>query len=631
MQATVLRTHQDVLEAQPGLYVVRSGNEAYWPAMALVEAGFAEFKGEIYDGRSRIVTLQVTTQPPADEISGPDDEYTHSIKIGREFLVAALKEYSDWPLKWWREAVQNSVDAGARHVQLSTEKLPDGNILVVCDDDGSGMDRDTILDKFLMLGGTTKIADGKTAGGFGVAKSLLILPWISWRIHSRDTMVEGAGIDYKPHSAPMRVGTRLEVIMPPDKTTDGAIAIGFLEKCYLPEVHFTVNDIRIHAALAGGHLVSQVPDGADVFFVPADNVQSYLYVRSHGLYMFSIYVGQIPGYIITELTAPSIEILTSNRDGFRNEVGSKGRQVYNALNTLAEKIAKDNMSALKNKQGLIRQKFEGSGRFRARCLAASLMEQVGPTHTGLLSVTDTEAVLQTIGKYVQQQEDDDRASQPLTRLPSADSAQAMLDQKFLGPNHIEAALRQLVWEPDFYVMNDIEGYKVPKKFFPATMTPTVLKLAKTWTELCRYVLMQLGSDVKFGVGFHFSSSIAASALTEEGQEGPEPWLMLNPHKDMWSPKEIWRPTVDADLKWLYAAAIHESTHVADNISYHDESFAAALTRNMAKCTDGYRKIKSIVAGIRMRGGRREDIPEELPPTPEVSARYESSAAGTYKA
>jgi hypothetical protein len=144
---------------------------------------------------------------------------------------------------------------------------------------------------------------------------------------------------------------------------------------------------------------------------------------------------------------------------------------------------------------------------------------------------------------------------------------------------------------------------VPKKFFPQTMTPTVLKLAKTWVELCRYVMMQLGSEEHFGVGFVFSDSAAAMAITDEDREGErEKWLMLNPHKDMnVRSKEIWRPAQDADLKWLYAAAIHEATHIADRISYHDESFASALTRNMAKCADGYRKIRSIAAGIRARG------------------------------
>jgi len=201
-----------------------------------------------------------------------------------------------------------------------------------------------------------------------------------------------------------------------------------------------------------------------------------------------------------------------------------------------------------------------------------------------------------VGDYARGEED------KLQSMPSPAVATAMLDQKFLGPNHLEAAVKQLVWEPDFFLVNEIDGFTVPKKFFPATMTPTILKLAKTWTELCRYVMMQLGSEEHFGVGFVFSDSMAAAAITDEDREGrDERWLMLNPFKDMKSQTEVWRPAQDHDLKWIYAAAIHEATHIADRISYHDESFASALTMNMAKCADGYRKIRQIAAGIRTRG------------------------------
>jgi hypothetical protein len=188
-------------------------------------------------------------------------------------------------------------------------------------------------------------------------------------------------------------------------------------------------------------------------------------------------------------------------------------------------------------------------------------------------------------------------------------AEIMLDQKFLGSDHLEAALKQLVWQPDFYIVNDIEGYKVPKKFYPETMTPTVLKLAKVWVELCRYVLVQLGSSRQYGVGFHFDTTLAASYI----RDGEEEWLMLNPHRDMRERKEIWR-TTDADLKWLYAAAIHECTHMVDRLADHDEPFSSALTRNMAKCADGYRKIRQIAAGIKMRGA-----PELTPEKPKKSA------------
>ncbi len=164
-----------------------------------------------------------------------------------------------------------------------------------------------------------------------------------------------------------------------------------------------------------------------------------------------------------------------------------------------------------------------------------------------------------------------------------------------------------MWKPDFFVINEIENWKVPKKFFPETMTPRVFKLAKTWTELVRFVLIQLGSTTNFGVGFQFSTETAASAIEDENEDGEkESWIMLNPFKDFSRRDKIWSPSKDDDLDWLYAAAIHEATHVADNIERHDESFAAALTINMARCARGQRKIRQIAASVRGRGGIETD-------------------------
>jgi hypothetical protein len=65
-------------------------------------------------------------------------------------------------------------------------------------------------------------------------------------------------------------------------------------------------------------------------------------------------------------------------------------------------------------------------------------------------------------------------------------------------------------------------------------------------------------------------------------------------------KDPWVPTKAADLKWLYALAVHECTHMADGIDYHDESFASAMTHNMARCAAGFTRAKRIVAGIKLR-------------------------------
>ena len=594
MEAAVLETAQQAIGAVPGIYVVRSGSDTYFPVMGFIEAGHAEFLGETYDGDGRLVTVRITTEPHRTTREylgrlreGPEQR---TITIGPEFFITALKDYNDWPLKWWREAVQNAVDAGGRTIALSAVKQSDDAMLVSCDDDGRGMDEETIIKRFLVLGATTKTVPSGAAGGLGKAKELLLLPWIAWRVHSRDTLVEGVGIDYTVKRAAMRQGTRLDVVMPPDKLTDAPIALGFLQKCNLPGIQFTVNGEPARADLAGASLVETIPDKAEVYFTPADNKQSYIYVRARGLFMFQSYVGEVPGFILAELTAPSIEVLTANRDGFRDY------RVAHAIDRLGERIAKDNLSALKNKQGLIRQKFEGTGKFRAKERAATLLEQVGAYGSGQLPQQAAEALVAVVGDYAQHEEE------KLQAMPAPAVAAVMLDQRFSGPNHLEAAIKQLAWEPDFFLVNEIEGFIVPKKFYPATMTPTILKLAKTWVELCRYVMMQLGSSEPFGAGFVFSTDHGAEAITDEDREGrDEKWIMLNPFKDVHARRELLRPANDADLKWLYAAAIHEATHIADRMTYHDESFAAALTRNMAKCADGYRKIRAIAAGIRTRG------------------------------
>jgi Histidine kinase-, DNA gyrase B-, and HSP90-like ATPase len=613
VEAIILQTRQDVALARPGVrpYVVQSGSDAYFPAMALIEDRSAQMLGEAFTAAGHIVTLRVLRASAVAEalvaeapLENPPPIY-HTMTMGPEMFAAIFREYSDWAFAWWREAVQNSVDAGAHNITLGTRTNPDQTVTVWCDDDGSGMDQETMIQKFLAFSGTTKTSTSGTAGGFGEAKKLLVLPWISWRIHTRNVLTEGVGSATKITETTERRGTRLEVVMPADKCTRSAKALAFIARCNLPHVRFTVEGDntaeapnyyprtpRAALAVTGGHVIETIEGKAEVYFIPSPKkgeTQPYMYVRTRGLYMFERYVSEVPGLLIVELTAPSIEVLMPNRDSLRD------RQFDRALSQLAERIAIDKMSALKSEKGLTRKKYEGIGKFESRARAAAVLEQVGPTAKGPLPAQTVQVVVELISQMDQTQQETPSA------MPSTAATEIMLEQKFLGPDHLEAALKLLVWRPDFYLVNDIEDFKIPKKFFPESMTPTVLKLAKVWAELCRYVLGQLGASRRYGVGFHFSTSLAASCIQEKGREGEvEGWLMLNPFKDFYERKEIWR-TTDADLKWLYAAAIHECTHLVDRISFHDETFASALTDNMAKCADGYRKIRAIAAGIKMRG------------------------------
>ena len=195
----------------------------YGGLLAIAELGRATLLGERYTDRG-VKEIAVDVGNRRKRLV-PNAQ----IRIGREFFTTALRDYEDWPEKWWREAVQNAVDAGACNITCAVEHHP-GGVAVSCEDDGSGMDEDVLINKFLVLGGTTKVT-GETTGGFGKAKELLVLPWLEWEVHSRDRLVRGSGTYYEVSAARERHGTRLAVLMPTDQATQAPAAISFINKC----------------------------------------------------------------------------------------------------------------------------------------------------------------------------------------------------------------------------------------------------------------------------------------------------------------------------------------------------------------------------------------------------------------
>jgi hypothetical protein len=594
---------EDLL-ANPGLYLAISETEAYPLLLATTIAGYTELVGERFelDGRKAITVLVPGQQ---------DVAMNPSIGIGREFFVTALKDYNDWEEKWFREAIQNGVDAGATEIDIACEQLPDKTWQITCEDNGSGMDEDTLLNKFLVLGGTTK-KEGETAGGFGKAKELLVLPWISWEIHSRSTVATGAGIQYETRQIDYRTGTRLTVVMPADQHTYDAPAIEFISKCYLPDIRFTVNGTKIRADLKVGEPFEVLEDKATAYYVKAKTKRSEMLVRATGskfrgsLFMFNRWLGEtVTGFVILELTQSSVKLLTANRDGFRDY------SLRSQVDALVNRIAVDIMSATKSKKHLIKQKYQGTGKFQAereqRELLAS-MTSIGGFRVDKPEQIEEETIRQIEEMLVQSRESTAQEGPINLGGVSPVMTEIMLRQELLGEEHYENVLKQLVWTPDFFLINEIENFRIPAKFKPESMTPTILKLIKVWTELCRFVLAQLNCGTTFGVGFYFAEGTFATCLHDEDGD----WLMLNPlfkDKDTHETRQL-NPERDEDLRLLYEIAIHECTHMADGITYHDEGFAAALTFNNAKCAPGWRKIRAISDSIKMRKASEFTNPDD---------------------
>ncbi len=142
-------------------------------------------------------------------------------------LTKSVYKSGDLPWLATREALQNSVDSVRSALRLRSIKPEDARFEVEWDakerrlsysDSGVGMDADTILKKFLVIGesGKRDAADsGEAAGGFGVAKAVILgtSRGFRWRMHTRDNLAVADGMDKEVQifDAPYRQGLRLDL------------------------------------------------------------------------------------------------------------------------------------------------------------------------------------------------------------------------------------------------------------------------------------------------------------------------------------------------------------------------------------------------------------------------------------
>ena len=143
------------------------------------------------------------------------------------FMASSVYQSGDLPVLATRECAQNAVDICRAAVRARKLRAGEGRFEVTWDadrralsweDNGLGMDAETILTKFLSLGDSGKrdAADSEeAAGGFGVAKAVILAtsPEFRWEIHTRDNLAVSTGpdADVQIYDAPKRVGTRITV------------------------------------------------------------------------------------------------------------------------------------------------------------------------------------------------------------------------------------------------------------------------------------------------------------------------------------------------------------------------------------------------------------------------------------
>ena len=245
--------------------------------------------------------------------------------------------------------------------------------------------------------------------------------------------------------------------------------------------------------------------------------------------MYDRYIpSTVKGQVTIELIGPSIELLTANRDGIRDY------QLNRAIDEFLGEVSADTSSALKEQKEQTRV-YRGQGLIEAKPSQELAAELLSATSRALQMATPEVGSVRLSGETIAQIVDALRAdsgsaeaatvdgSVQVGSAPAGAASVLMQGAAIRGQDHLERAMKQLAWQPDLIVINEVEDFRAPRTLLPEKMGRAALRLLKVWTELCRAVMVLLGSDASFGVGWIFSDDAGAAAAQKQGSR----WLVIN--------------------------------------------------------------------------------------------------------
>lgn len=549
------------------------------------------------------------------------------VKVPAEYFRKAKSEYADWVTAWWREVIQNAVDAGATRLEATVEKRADENPRQGCfvrfRDNGRGMSQETLLNTFLALGGSEK-PDG-AIGGFGYAKNLIAFAHNRYTIATGVERVEGRGGDYEHFqvdAAEAMKGVSIDVDIDDDQIDSYSFAErlqALLNASKLPRnLEFWLNGEKITPRTPEMPFKTRTELGP-LQFRDAKYAPSKLWVRMGGLAMFPVTVWTHDSHFqgVLDLNGSSLEMLTSNRDSLRADKQQKLQTLVQELATERGKLkCKDLLDLTLNFESTpleLPAAATAPDDMSVDELAAQLQEfaeetalQAGagdeqPARTGIraTSVMTDEQIAQVRARRATQGAE---GALPLTEMrvtgPAAGAELAafrkLAEKRMTTVDKLRQRLRQLdtTGYPRSFRIRTAEMGAESRRDPAAAYTPIfkkleqarVQRLARAWEATVKAVLQQpfcsmRGIDWKEGRPFKDDKPINTGFVFSDQLEGlhvPHPDgaidILLNPDV---MPK--------LDVEDLLDIALHEVTHIW--VGGHHEGFTTTeshLRKGMRK-------------------------------------------------
>jgi len=549
------------------------------------------------------------------------------LTLGKEFFVKERDSaYSNWPYAFWRELIQNSVDAGATEIRIkgiievtepyleppsatNGDALPDDEVIYhnfpiekLADhkikrdqdahlylevlDNGCGMSRDTLENVYLRLGASSKAGPG-SVGGFGRARMLTCFAMDSYGIDTRNHQLRGVGPTYKLNDVRDKVdGCRLfaRTCFPLRKTyTFYHTLMQLLDCCDLPNVKFFFNDklLTPQPSQIGDELmVMQTPSGTTwgkIYKAPAQDgnyrMRGQLVVRVAGLFMFQQYIGYAPGLVLEIDPTLSRQVLVSNRDQLMAPYSG-------VMYELVHRVAKRGLRAFDGPVASRRIHYEGKqGRF------VSMYTDNGEQFTERLYIHEQQHLLQA---YLTIKTGAGKIYNNLSESKVHAFSDFMPDIHFTveeNTGYEDADVQ--AWMPENWKFK-ITGDKI---IWHQDCLPRV-RFFLAWTAAVRYAITTgLRCDtlsewraldavrIEWMPGIVLAGNTHASHTQLTIDDAPVHVFAVNPLS--FSSKVPLRTlySTDAGLRLLLSAAVHEVCHV--ECSEHDEDFAITITRMLA--------------------------------------------------
>lgn len=499
------------------------------------------------------------------------------VKIPHDYFYRmSIRDYYSWKSALFREFIQNSVDADSTTIEFKY----DGEYLTIRDN-GCGMDSETIENALLTLGGTKK--DGDTVGGMGKAKEILYFSWPDWMISTKGLKVSGNGPMYSISKTAYREGVTSRI-----KIGDNIQAPLSFIKEYLVcsslkgrgvEVYYNGEPVK-ESGLKYGKKIYTIDGLGDLYKVESSNFgNGRIMVQSRGLYMFSNY-SVLDQFYVFNITQPSYDCLTSNRDSFVSQWQDKFSQMVGI-------VAIDTESTNLKKETVIQ--VQTLNRSNNVDPVQTVKETVGPEgYTKLQQLAEAHGmdvnnlnandIIDLLnGSYLMTETIMDKSTREKIKIAMT-STKAVNKAKIFDEC---LAWYKRAFSEGFIIVSDEE---ITTDLIYYIYDINTLKMVWLWKETLDEIADKAGIKQDYGYGILIDEDMQTFAQCRDG------YLLINPYAYN---EMTWE---ECALDMILTASEELAHHVG--YTYHNESFKNKYSEILKVALDDRVKIRSLLNTVK---------------------------------